>query len=128
MNVADGENSSAAGLKVRIDGDTAILIQAETQAFKGVFSGEKSDLNDRQRAVDNCSTGQGQTEQIAGKRSRLNLGRNANDSSGVPNAGQSIRLAYGDGFANDEIDGAATSQNHQCRIQRRIAAANDRDT
>src|SRR5262245_26311331 len=125
VHVADGEDALAAGFEIRIDRDTAVVIEPYAQSLEGVFGRQKPDLDHDGNAIDLFLVRQRELDPLAIQSSRTDLGRHMDNATGVADSGQSVQFSDRNGFTHDEINLAFAPKHHQRGVQSRIPSADD---
>src|SRR5678809_106774 len=101
MNITHSKDPLAAGLKVWIYRNTAILVQPDHQALKSFSGGKKSDLHYCDRAIDLFVVAEFKPNSLSAKRGGTNLRWRMKDSAGCAYPCERVRLADGNLFAHD---------------------------
>src|SRR5688572_8023356 len=127
VHVANREDSLPGCFEIRIDRDAAIFVQSHPQSLECILRGKKADLDDSHRAVDVMATRHTKPDLLSGEFCSLNFRRYPDCGTRITNASERIRLSHRNRLADDQIDMPVSSQNHECRIERGIPTANDRD-
>ncbi len=127
MHVAHSENAVAGGLVIRVHGDRAIIFQAKVELLEGVFRGQEADLDNDLVDHERCACRELERDGITVERGGNDLRRQVDVAAVLADASERIGLAARCLPTDEHLGPAVALKNHQGRVERGIAAADDSD-